>query len=238
MSIYTSLSGMMVHLFRQDVTANNIANVNTTGYKSSRAAMQELIGLSGANVSGTSRDNSQGSFLMTDRNMDMAVEGRGFFPLTAPDGSQVYTRDGTFHVDANGNIVAANGYRLDAGITVPSDATRLQISPGGEIFAFSGDSTTPQSLGRLSLAHFFNPLGLDATGNNLYAQSAASGPPVLSYPGENGFGTVLSGSLETSNVNIIKEMTDMVINQRGMEANLKVTKTYDQLLGMLINLKR
>jgi flagellar basal-body rod protein FlgG len=236
MSIYTSLSGIMVHMLRQDVTANNIANINTTGFKSSRAETQENHGLTGAHTSATSRSNAQGAFLQTSRNMDMAVEGRGFFPLKTPNGETAYTRDGTFHVDSQGRIVSSNGYRLDADITVPSSAQSLRIGPDGNVFAISNGNS--QHIGRIEMANFFNPQGLAGAGGNLYRQTAASGPAVLGYPGQNGFGTVLSGSLETSNVSIVKEMTDMIINQRGMEVNLKATQTQDRLLGMLLDLKK
>ena len=237
MSIFTSLSGMMVHLFRQDVTAHNLANVNTTGYKSSRAELKDLLGMGGAQVAATSRDHSQGAFLSTERTMDMAVEGRGLFPLKTPDGGTAYTRDGTFHIDVDGNIVNSNGYILDADITVPENASGLRISPDGFIFATLENGGT-QELGRISLANFFNPQGLSNAGDNLYHQTAASGPAVFGYPGANGFGTVLSGNLETSNVSIIKEMTDMIINQRGMEANLKAVQTHDAMFGTVLDMKR
>jgi flagellar basal-body rod protein FlgG len=132
--------------------------------------------------------------------------------------------------------VNSNGYRLDVDFDVPEGTTGLRISPDGFVYG-SGNSGT-RELGRISLAHFFNPQGLDAAGNNLYLQTPASGPAVYGYPGENGFGRVLSGSLETSNVSVIREMTDMIINQRGMEVNLKATQTHDSMFLTLINMKR
>ena len=227
---------MLVHQFRQDVTANNIANVNTTGFKSSRVDLQENYAMSGAHAGATPRSLAPGAFLSTDRSLDMAVEGRGFFPVKTPSGTAAFTRDGTFHTDAEGNIVNSNGYRLDVDFTLPEGTNGLRISPDGFVYANSADGT--RELGRISLAHFFNPQGLDASGNNLYLQSAASGPAVYGYPGENGFGRVLSGSLETSNVSLVQEMTDMIINQRGMEVNLKTTQTYDSMFVTLINMKR
>ena len=238
MSLYTSLSGMMVHLFRQDVTANNIANINTTGFKSSRAETQENAGTGGAHTAATSRSTDQGAFMQTGRNMDMAVEGRGFFPLVTASGTRAYTRDGTFHVDRDGNIVTSGGYRLDANITIPQGTQSLRISPDGDVYALTHGSTIPKRLGRIELVNFFNPQGLNSIGNNFYAQTTASGPAIMGLPGSNGFGQILSGALETSNTDIVREMTDMIINQRGMEVNLKAVQTNDRLLGMLLDLKK
>ncbi|MDX2191760.1 MAG: flagellar basal-body rod protein FlgG [Gemmatimonadales bacterium] len=239
----TSATGMKAQQMMVDVIANNLANVNTTGFKRSRASFEDLIyetlqGARGAAGQGQqevaliqigkgvrtnaiTRLHNQGAVEQTGRGFDLAIEGDGFFQVQRPDGSVSFTRDGNFNRAENGTIVTQGGHPVWPGITIPADATEASISSAGVVSAVVPGSSTPVEIGRLELARFVNPAGLEAIGENQFRQTAASGQPLTGLPQEGGFGRVLQGMLESSNVEIVTEMTDMIAAQRAYEINAK-----------------
>jgi flagellar basal-body rod protein FlgG len=239
------------------VVSNNLANVNTMGYKRSRPVFEDLLyqnvrqvgaqtsqdtqyptGLylgTGVRVVATEKLYSQGSLQQTGGNFDLAVQGRGFFQVLLPDGSNGYTRDGSFQVNAQGQLVTASGYQVQPPISVPDDALSVTIGADGTVSVVSAGNPTPSVIGQLQLVDFINQAGLQPRGENLLMESAASGPPQVGTPGLNGLGTLVQGALETSNVNVVEELVAMIETQRAYEMNTRAIGTTDQMLGFLTN---
>ncbi len=259
-ALWSGATGMIAQQSNLDVISNNLANVNTTGYKKIRAEFEDLIyqigrepgapvepdsmiptgiqvGL-GTRLIGTSRIMSPGNLQVTDNPFDIAIEGDGFFQVTLPDGTMAYTRDGTWHVDGDGQIVTSNGYLLEPQIAIPEDTVEITVSPTGEVYARQAGDVEPDEIGQIELARFVNPQGLRAMGKNLFLETPASGFPILGQPGEEGFGTLHQGALEMSNVQVVEEMVSMIVSQRAYEANSKTIQTADELLQIANNLRR
>ena len=256
----TSATGMRAQQMMVDTIANNLANVNTTGFKKSRVAFEDLLyeNLQGAAVTAgqdrqvtapvqigkgvrlaaISRVHGQGSVNQTGRPQDMAIEGEGFFQVQRPDGTIAYTRDGSFSMSDTGALVTNGGYRLLPGITIPQDATDFGVSPSGIVTVTSAGSSTPIELGRIELARFVNPSGMQAIGENLLVETAASGRPVTGFPQDQNFGRVLQSSLESSNVEIVTEMTDMIAAQRAYEINAKAIRSSEEMAQVANDLVR
>jgi flagellar basal-body rod protein FlgG len=256
-ALWIAKTGLEAQQTRMAVTANNLANVNTTGFKRSRAVFEDLLyqnnGQAGAQSSEDTQLNSglmvgtgvrvvatekifnQGNVVQTGNSLDMAIEGRGFFQILAPDGSLAYTRDGTFQMNANGEMVTAKGYTLQPGITIPEDALSITISTDGIVSVLQSGSPTPVDVGTIQLADFVNPAGLQPIGQNLFLESGSSGSPQTATPGLNGTGTLSQGSLETSNVNTVEELVNMIETQRAYEMNSKAIATAEQMLEFANN---
>jgi flagellar basal-body rod protein FlgG len=238
-----------------DVISNNLANVSTNGFKKAHAVFEDLmyqnlrqvgsntseqstlptglqIGL-GVRTVATSRQFSQGSLQQSGNNLDVAIQGNGFFQVTMPDGTTGYTRDGSFQLDSQGRMVTSNGLLVANGITVPANATSLAISADGQVTASIPGTVGPQTVGTITTASFINPAGLDPKGQNIFAESAASGQPNAGAPGSNGLGSLAQGFVETSNVNVVQELVSMIQTQRAYEMNSKAIQTSDQMLQKL-----
>lgn len=263
-SLWTSGTGMKSQQTNMDVISNNIANVNTVGFKKYRTDFQDLmyqnmraagtetgpdnqvpVGIElghGVRVSATTRTHVQGSFQATGNPYDMAISdndlGDSFFQVMMPDGTMAYTRDGSFKRDSDGNIVTSDGYYLEPQITIPDDATNLTISQDGQVFVNIPGQVAPENIGQIELARFVNPAGLTAIGQNLYTESDASGAPVVGIPGEDGTGEIIQKYLEMSNVQLVEEMVNMIVCQRAYEINSKGITTSDEMLQTAITLKR
>lgn len=259
-AMWSAAAGMAVQQYNMDTISNNLANVNTTGYKKARAEFQDLlyqtINLAGTNSSTNTslpsgiqlghgarlqsvvRQYSTGNFRPSGGRFDMAIEGDGFFRVTQPDGTQAYTRDGSFTIDQNGTMVNASGYTLDPQITVPQDATSVTIAQDGTVSVTQPGQTQPQQIGQITLVKFINPAGLNQLGRNLVLPTLASGEPIEGTPGLDGLGTIQQGFLEISNVDVAEEMVNMIIGQRAYEANSKTIRTVDDMLSLVANLKR
>ncbi len=255
-SLYSAATGMNAQQVNMDVISNNLANVDTNGFKKSRADFQDLMyqtktapgrgegggnptGLqigTGVRTVGTKKLFTTGNFKQTGNPFDIAIEGNGFFQVTMPDGTIAYTRNGSFNADRDGNLVTSDGYFLEPNITIPQGSENFDVSQEGIVTVeVDGDV---QELGTIELANFINPTGLLNVGKNLYKQTEASGDVVTGEPGEDSFGTLLQNSLETSNVKIVNEMVDMIAAQRAYEVNTKTINTADQMLQAANNLKR
>lgn len=253
-------TGMQAQQTNVEVISNNIANMTTTGFKRRRAEFQDLIyqnlRRAGANSSDTGtivpsgaqvglgvktaaiyRINEQGNLQQTSNSLDIAVQGNGYFQVTLPSGETAYTRDGTFSLSPAGEVVTADGYIVQPGITVPGNATSVTINGSGEVQAKLDGQTAPALVGTLQLAVFPNDSGLDAQGSNLFVASTASGNAVTGTPGSPGFGTTMQGFVETSNVNVVTEITNLITAQRAYEMNSRVITTSDQMLSTLTNLR-
>ncbi len=259
-SLRTSASGMMAQQRMIDVIANNLANVNTTGFKRSRVSFEDVLYETvrearvadaqsketlapvqigkGVRIAAVLRLNTQGSPEATQRPLDLSVEGDGLFQVQRPDGTVGYTRDGNLTLDASGALVTTGGYAVLPGISVPQDASNIAVSPNGTVTAVLPGATSPSEVGRIELARFLNPSGLLAIGENQYTATDASGEPTLGMPGEDGFGRVLQGTLESSNVEMVQEMTDMIAAQRAYEINAKAIQTSEEMLANANNRKR
>ncbi len=251
-ALWIAKTGLDAQQTRMATISNNLANVNTTGFKSGRAIFQDLIYQNIRQVGGsTSQDTqlpsgltlgtgvrtvateklfTQGNLVQTGNSMDAAVNGRGFFQVLMPDGTQAYTRDGTFQIDAQGQMVTSSGYVVQPAITIPAAAQSVTIGSDGVVSVTLAGSPTPTQVGSLQLSDFINPAGLQAMGENLYQESAASGSPQTGTPGLNGLGKLAQGSVESSNVNIVEEMVNMIETQRAYEMNSKAIATTDQML--------
>ncbi|MET0313792.1 MAG: flagellar basal-body rod protein FlgG [Hansschlegelia sp.] len=252
-ALYTASTGMAAQEANVEIISNNIANMRTSGFKRSRAEFQDLLyqsmrrvgsatsdtgtvlptGVdigSGVKLVATPRVMTQGTFSQTDKPYDMAIKGEGFFQIDMPDGTTAYTRDGSFDLDPNGQLVTAEGYTVQPGITVPNNATAVTIGPTGLVEATIPGQTASQQLGQLQLARFVNTAGLEAKGDNLFLETPASGTPLQDVPGAEGFGTVLQTYLEQSNVNAVTEISDLIAAQRAYEMNSKVVSSADQML--------
>ena len=259
-ALKTAASGMYAQQLNVDAIANNLANVNTTAFKQTRVEFQDLMyeTLRGTGIpdqqggtppaelqvgdgtvpSSTTRNFGQGDLQPTQNQLDFAIQGDGFFRIRKPDGTEAYTRDGSFKVSGDGNLVTSNGYLVDPGFTIPQDTTGLQVKTDGTIEATVSGQTTPVILGQFELAKFVNPAGLHAVGSNLYEETVASGTPILGNPSSTGFGDVLQGYLESSNVSIVKEMVKMIEAERAYELNSKAIQTADNMMQLANNIKR
>jgi flagellar basal-body rod protein FlgG len=251
-ALFTAASGMSAQQLNVDVIANNIANVNTTGYKRSRPDFQDLMyqTLSAAGAAATQSTQiptgmqvglgvkpvaiqklfTQGDFQATGNSLDLVIEGDGFFQITKPDGTINYTRAGAFKLDKDGRIVSSDGYPLEPAITIPSDYKSITVGTDGTVSVLQGNNTTPVQVGAIEIATFVNPGGLNALGKNLFAATDASGNVMTGTPGLEGRGTINQGYIEMSNVNIVEELANLIIAQRAFEMNTKAVTTADQML--------
>ncbi|WP_231171297.1 flagellar basal-body rod protein FlgG [Helicobacter pylori] len=259
-SLYSATSGMLAQQTHIDTTSNNIANVNTTGFKKSRADFNDLfyqaMQYAGTNTSNTtlSPDGmevglgvrpsaitkmfSQGSPKETENNLDVAITGKGFFQVQLPDGTTAYTRSGNFKLDEQGNLVTSEGYLLIPQITLPEDTTQVNIGVDGTVSVTQGLQTTSNVIGQITLANFVNPAGLHSMGDNLFSITNASGEAIVGNPDSQGLGKLRQGFLELSNVKLVEEMTDLITAQRAYEANSKSIQTADAMLQTVNSLKR
>jgi len=256
-ALWIAKTGLEAQQTRMAVTSNNLANVNTTGFKRSRAVFEDLLyqnnGQAGAQSSEDTQLNSglmvgtgvrvvatekifnQGNLVQTGNSLDMAIEGRGFFQILTPDGSLAYSRDGTFQVNADGDMVTSKGYALQPGITIPEDALSITIGGDGTVSVLQPGNSSPVELGTIQLANFINPAGLQPVGQNLFMESGSSGSPQTGTPGLDGLGSISQGSLETSNVNTVEELVNMIETQRAYEMNSKAIATAEQMLEFANN---
>lgn len=254
-SLWIAKTGMEAQQTQLDTISHNLANVGTNGFKRGHVVFEDLIyqnlrqagaassdqttlptGLQvglGVRPVATSRIFTQGNLQQTTNNLDLAIKGQGFFQVQQPDGTTAYTRDGSFQVDANGQLVTNNGYLVQPGITIPADAQTVTIAADGTVSVSVAGQSAPQEVGQLAIASFVNPAGLDPKGQNLWAETAASGAPQAGVPGSNGLGTLQQGYVETSNVNVVEELVAMIQTQRAYELNSKAITTSDQMLQRL-----
>jgi flagellar basal-body rod protein FlgG len=251
-SMRTSASGMIAQQRMIDVIANNLANVNTTGFKRSRISFEDMLYETvrdahvvnyegsqttgplqvgkGVRIGAILRLHSQGAPETTQRPLDVAIEGEGLFQVRRADGSTAYTRDGSFTISDSGMLVTSAGYVVLPGLTIPTDATGISISPNGMVSVQSAGQSGPTEVGQIELARFLNPNGLESAGENLYLETTASGEPILGVPQEEGLGRLLQGALEASNVEIVQEMTDMIAAQRAYEINAKAIRASEDMM--------
>ena len=253
-------TGMLAQQLNVEVISNNIANLSTTGFKSSRAEFQDLlyqnmrsvgsassdtgtilpsglqVGL-GVRPAATYRINSQGNLTVTNNPFDMAINGLGFFQVQLPDGTTAYSRAGSMQLNATGQLVTADGYTVIPNITVPSTATSVSVNASGQVLATIAGQTAQQTLGQLQLANFVNPAGLEAIGNNLLKETTASGTAITGNPQTTSFGSIVQGSLETSNVDTVSEITNLIAAQRAYEMNSKIIKTGDEMMNLTNQMK-
>ena len=254
-ALWVAKTGLSAQDTNLTTISNNLANVSTTGFKRDRAEFQDLLyqikrqpgaqstqdselpsGLqlgTGVRIVGTQKNFTAGSLQTTEQPLDMAIDGRGFFQILQPDGTTSYTRDGTFHLDSNGQIVNASGFALEPAIVIPNEAQTFTVGRDGTVSITVAGNPAAQVIGNLQTADFINPAGLQAVGNNLFLETAASGAPQVGTPGLNGFGSTLQSTLETSNVSTVEEMVNMITTQRAYEMNSKVISTADQMLSFV-----
>jgi len=251
-SLMIAKTGLDAQQRRMSVISNNLANANTTGFKQDRLVFEDMLyqtirqpgaqssgntqlpsGLqigTGVRVVATEKMHTQGNVVQTGNALDMAIQGRGFFQILMPDGGLAYTRDGTFQIDGTGQMVMSNGYTLEPAITIPADALNVTIGSDGAVSVLQPGQASPTVVGNLQLADFVNPTGLQAVGENLYKETSASGGVVTGTPGLTGIGSIVAGALETSNVNVVTELINMIETQRAYEMNSKAISTADQML--------
>ncbi len=254
-SLWISKTGMEAQQTQLDVISNNLANVSTNGFKRASAVFEDLIyqnlrqvgsnsteqsqlptGLQlglGVRTTATSRSFAQGSLQQSGNKLDVAIQGNGFFQVQMPDGTVAYSRDGAFQVNASGQMVTATGHVVNGPITIPQNAQSVTIAADGTVSVMLPSATTPQNVGTLTMANFINPAGLEPRGQNLFAETVASGTPITGAAGTNGLGTLQQGFLETSNVNVVQELVTMIQTQRAYEMNSKAIQTSDQMLQKL-----
>ena len=257
-SLWISKTGLDAQQTQMDVIANNLANVSTNGFKRARAVFEDLLyqtlrqpgaqssqqsqlptGLqigTGVKPVATTRIFSQGNLQQSGNPLDIAIQGNGFFQVLMPDGSTAYTRDGSFQVDSQGQLVTASGFSVQPAITIPANALSVTIGRDGVVSVLRAGSPTPSQVGALQLASFTNPAGLQSFGENLYIETASSGTPSANTPGTNGLGLLNQGYVETSNVNVVEELVAMIQTQRAYEINSKSISTSDQMLQRLTQL--
>ena len=259
-SLYTASTGMIGMQTQINTTANNIANVNTIGFKKSRAEFSDLmykvmeyagtstsdvtrsptgieVGL-GSRPTAINKIFSEGSLKQTDNQLDVAITGRGFFRLELPNGMQVYSRNGAFKVDLNGALVNSDGYRFVPEIVIPPDATNVTIGTDGIVSVVQFGQVQSAQIGQINLTNFINPAGLHSMGDNLYMETDSSGQPLEGIPGLDGLGVLRQGFVELSNVELVVELTDLITGQRAYDSNSKVITTSDEMLQTTNNLKR
>ena len=257
-SLYIAKTGLDAQQTQLDVISNNLANVSTAGFKQSRAVFQDMLyqtvsdpgaqssqqtqlpsGLqigTGVKPVATVRIHTQGNLQQTGNALDVAIQGNGFFQILMPDGTTSYTRDGSFQVDAEGQVVTSSGFPLQPAITIPANATSVTISQDGLVSVSQPGSTKAATVGTIQLANFVNPAGLSSAGQNLYQETSASGTATVNAPGSSGTGTLNQGSIETSNVDVAEQLVDMIQTQRAYELNSKAITTSDQMLQALTQL--
>ncbi len=254
-ALYVSQTGLSAQDTKLSTISNNLANVGTVGFKRDDAVFQDLLyqikrdpgGLTsqdsqlpsglqlgtGVRVVGTVKEFSQGSMQVTERPLDLAVSGRGMFQISLPDGTTGYTRDGRFQINSDGEVVTANGHLLEPAITIPEGMNELTVGDDGVVTGTIAGDTALQNLGQIDLVDFINPQGLKAIGNNLFRETEASGDPIAGTPGLDGIGNISQGMLETSNVDVVTELVNMITTQRAYEMNSKVVSTADQMLQFI-----
>ncbi|MCU7798408.1 MAG: flagellar basal-body rod protein FlgG [Candidatus Thiodiazotropha sp. (ex Semelilucina semeliformis)] len=252
-ALWIAKTGLDAQQTNMSVIANNLANVNTTGFKRDRPVFNDLIyqnlrqvgaqssentelpsGLmlgTGVKVVATQKEHSQGNIVQTGNSLDVAIQGKGYFQVLHPDGNIVYSRDGTFSLTADGIIVTPNGYELQPAMTVPSDSTSMTIGSDGVVSVLQSGNTTPTQVGQVELAYFVNPQGLEPIGDNLFRETNASGGVNTAIPGSDSTGTLIQGALESSNVNVVEELVNMIETQRAYEMNSKAISTTDEMLS-------
>jgi flagellar basal-body rod protein FlgG len=259
-ALYTAASGMEAQQLNIDNIAHNLANINTTGFKQRKTQFVDLlyqnirpagaantanteipvglqIGL-GTKPVATQMILTQGDFAATGNPLDMVIEGQGFFQIMLPNGQLAYTRCGSFHLNRDGSLVTSEGDLLDPQITIPQDQIGIIVGSDGTVSVLQPGQNEPQQVGRIEIATFQNPAGLQSLGKNLFAPTQASGDPITGTPGENGLGTILSGFTEQSNVSVVEEMVAMIVSQRAYEANSKVIRTADEMITQANNVIR
>jgi flagellar basal-body rod protein FlgG len=256
-SLWVAKTGLEAQQTRLTVVSQNLANVSTTGFKRGRAIFEDLLyqnvvqvggstsqqsesptGLNlgtGVRMVATDKQFTQGNIINTNNPLDLAVQGRGFFEILLPDGSRAYTRDGTFQLNRDGQMVTSSGYALQPSVTIPTGSQAVTIGVDGVVSVVLAGQADPIQVGTLQLTDFVNPAGLQARGENLYLESIASGPPQAGSPGLNGLGTIVQGALETSNVNVVEELVNMIETQRAYEMNSKAIATSDEMLQFITN---
>jgi flagellar basal-body rod protein FlgG len=259
-ALYSAASGLEAQQLNIDVIANNLANVNTAGYKQARSEFQDLlyqnvrasgaasststdlpVGLQvglGSRPVATTRLFTQGDFRQTGNPLDLVIEGNGFFQVRLPNGDIAYTRSGSFHLNREGSIVTADGNPLDPQVTIPNDALTITVGTDGTVSVTQPGQSQAQQVGTIQLAIFQNPAGLNSIGKNLFMPTTSSGEPISGPAGENGIGTINQGFLEQSNVSVVEEMVNMIIGQRAYEINSKVVRAADEMLQTMNNVVR
>ena len=259
-SLDIAATGMLAQQRNVEVVSNNLANMNTTAFQRRRSEFHDLIYQDLRRVGTTSSDagtivptgvqlglgvklaavyriHEQGNLSATDNTFDLAVQGKGFFQITLPDGTTAFTRDGTFQLDASGQMVTHDGYTVQPGLTIPSNAIDVTINNSGEVLVKLEGQVALSNVGQLQISTFLNDAGLEAVGDNLFKETPASGTPTAGTPGSTGFGTILQGFLETSNVNAVEEISNLISAQRAYEMNSKVIQTSDEMMGTLTALR-
>jgi flagellar basal-body rod protein FlgG len=254
-ALFTAATGMRAQQMNVDVISNNLANVNTTGFKRSRVDFEDLlyqvlkapgteaaagvetpsgiqIGL-GVRPAAIQKNFSQGIFTLTENPLDLVIEGKGFFQVSRPNGETSYSRDGSFRIDSSGQVVNADGFLLEPAITIPADTTEISVGIDGTVSVLQGGSTTPSTIGQIQLVQFPNEGGLLAQGKNLFAETTASGSPSTGTAGEDGLGTINSGYLEGSNVQVVEELVNLIVAQRAYESNSKAIQAADKMLQLV-----
>jgi flagellar basal-body rod protein FlgG len=259
-ALFTAGSGMVAQQLNIDTIANNLANVNTSGFKKSRVDFQDLLyqtmkaagsqvvqgsqvptGIQvgqGVRPVATQKMFTQGTFQPSQNPLDLVIEGDGFFQVLMPDGSTAYTRDGAFKRDGQGRVVNSDGFATEPEILIPGEAQEVSIGADGTVSVLLAGENAPQTIGQLQITRFVNPAGLQSAGRNLLRTTAASGDPIVGVPGQTGFGTISQGYLEMSNVQVVEEMVNMIVAQRAYEVNSKAVQASDDMLQVANNLKR
>ena len=256
-ALWVAQTGLEAQQTRMAVVSQNLANVNTTGYKRSRPIFEDLLyqnvvqagaqtsqqsesptGLNlgtGVKVVATDKQFTQGNLTTTNNPLDLAIQGRGFFEVLLPDGTQAFTKDGTFQRNDQGEMVTSSGYVVQPALAIPNNAQLIQVGVDGVVSVTEAGSPNPTQIGNIQLTLFANPSGLQAKGENLFLETVSSGPPQAGTPGQNGLGTIVQGALETSNVNVVEELVNMIETQRAYEMNSKAISTSDQMLQFINN---
>ena len=259
-SLRTAASGMSAQQMNVDNIANNLANVNTTGFKKSKVEFQDIMYQSlrrpgvtastgavtptsldigyGTRPVATTRQFSVGELSQTGNPLDLAIDGDGFYQIQKPDGTTAYTRDGSFKLTADGRLATSDGFYMTPDITIPEDATSIAIGFDGRVSVTQAGSNDPQEVGQIELARFINPAGLSAIGHNLFEETPASGSPITGVASEDGLGKINQGYLEMSNVKVVEEMVNMIVAQRAYEVNSKAVQASDEMMQMSNNLRR
>ncbi len=254
-SLWVGKTGLSAQDMNLTTISNNLANVSTTGFKRDRAEFQDLLyqirrqpggqstqdsqlpsGLqlgTGVKIVGTQKIFTAGSLQTTEQPLDLAINGRGFFQVMLPDGTVSYTRDGSFHLNSDGQMVTSQGYALEPAVVLPAEVQTMTVGEDGTVSVTTFGNPTPQVIGNLQTADFINPAGLQAIGNNLFLETGASGAPQVGTPGLNGLGVMLQNTLENSNVSVVEELVNMITTQRAYEMNSKVISTADQMLSFV-----